>query len=25
VNPAVLDKSGLHRWQPHSMERGPGA
>ncbi len=25
VNPAVLDKSGLQRWQPHSMERGPGA
>ena len=25
VNPAVLDKSGLARWQPHSMERGPGA
>src|SRR3989449_5539542 len=25
VNPAVLDRSGLQRWQPHSMERGPGA
>ena len=25
VNPSVLDKSGLHRWQPYSMERGPGA
>jgi D-3-phosphoglycerate dehydrogenase len=25
VNPAVLDKSALARWQPHSMERGPGA
>jgi D-3-phosphoglycerate dehydrogenase len=25
VNPAVLDASGLQRWQPHSMERGPGA
>jgi len=25
VNPSVLDKSGLARWQPYSMERGPGA
>jgi D-3-phosphoglycerate dehydrogenase / 2-oxoglutarate reductase len=25
VNPAVLDTSDLRRWQPHSMERGPGA
>ncbi len=25
VNPAVLDKTGLLRWQPFSMERGPGA
>jgi D-3-phosphoglycerate dehydrogenase / 2-oxoglutarate reductase len=25
VNPAVLEKSGLTRWQPYSMERGPGA
>ena len=25
VNPSVLDKSGLLRWQPYSMERGPGA
>jgi D-3-phosphoglycerate dehydrogenase len=24
VNPAVLEKSGLERWQPYSMERGPG-
>ena len=24
VNPAVLDKSKLERWQPFSMERGPG-
>jgi D-3-phosphoglycerate dehydrogenase len=24
VNPAVLEKSKLHRWQPYSMERGPG-
>lgn len=24
VNPAVLDKSKLERWQPYSMERGPG-
>jgi D-3-phosphoglycerate dehydrogenase len=24
VNPSVLDKSKLHRWQPFSMERGPG-
>lgn len=23
VNPSVLDKSGLRRWQPYSMERGP--
>lgn len=25
VNPAVLEKTTLRRWQPHSMERGPGA
>lgn len=25
VNPSVLDKTKLTRWQPHSMERGPGA
>ena len=25
VNPSVLAKSGLERWQPYSMERGPGA
>jgi D-3-phosphoglycerate dehydrogenase len=25
VNPSVLEKCGLHRWQPYSMERGPGA
>jgi D-3-phosphoglycerate dehydrogenase len=25
VNPSVLERSGLHRWQPYSMERGPGA
>ena len=25
VNPAALHKAGLHRWQPFSMERGPGA
>ena len=25
VNPSVLDGAGLKRWQPHSMERGPGA
>ena len=25
VNPSVLEKSGLTRWQPYSMERGPGA
>jgi D-3-phosphoglycerate dehydrogenase len=24
VNPAVLEKSSLERWQPYSMERGPG-
>jgi D-3-phosphoglycerate dehydrogenase len=24
VNPAVLEKSRLERWQPYSMERGPG-
>ena len=24
VNPSVLEKSGLRRWQPYSMERGPG-
>jgi D-3-phosphoglycerate dehydrogenase len=25
VNPSVLEKSNLVRWQPYSMERGPGA
>jgi D-3-phosphoglycerate dehydrogenase len=25
VNPSVLEKGGLVRWQPYSMERGPGA
>jgi D-3-phosphoglycerate dehydrogenase len=25
VNPSVLETSGLRRWQPYSMERGPGA
>ena len=25
VNPSVLEKGGLSRWQPYSMERGPGA
>jgi D-3-phosphoglycerate dehydrogenase / 2-oxoglutarate reductase len=25
VNPSVLDGTGLVRWQPYSMERGPGA
>jgi D-3-phosphoglycerate dehydrogenase len=25
VNPSVLDKCNLTRWQPYSMERGPGA
>jgi D-3-phosphoglycerate dehydrogenase / 2-oxoglutarate reductase len=24
VNPSVLDKTGLVRWQPYSMGRGPG-
>ncbi len=24
VNPSVLEKSALLRWQPYSMERGPG-
>ena len=24
VNPSVLEKSALRRWQPYSMERGPG-
>ena len=24
VNPSVLEKSELTRWQPYSMERGPG-
>jgi len=24
VNPSVLEKSKLYRWQPYSMERGPG-
>jgi D-3-phosphoglycerate dehydrogenase len=25
VNPSVLEKSDLLRWQPYSTERGPGA
>src|SRR2546425_13292841 len=25
VNPSVLEKTTLVRWQPYSMERGPGA
>src|SRR5262245_32464651 len=25
VNPSVLEKTDLRRWQPYSMERGPGA
>jgi D-3-phosphoglycerate dehydrogenase len=25
VNPSVLARTGLARWQPYSMERGPGA
>ena len=25
VNPSVLDGTGLVRWQPYPMERGPGA
>jgi D-3-phosphoglycerate dehydrogenase len=25
VNPTVLERSGLVRWRPYSMERGPGA
>jgi D-3-phosphoglycerate dehydrogenase len=25
VNPSVLETTGLRRWQPFSMERGPGA
>ena len=25
VNPSVLERSNLRRWQPYSMERGPGA
>ena len=25
VNPSVLEKTKLQRWQPYSMERGPGA
>jgi D-3-phosphoglycerate dehydrogenase / 2-oxoglutarate reductase len=25
VNPSVLEKTGLVRWQPYSMGRGPGA
>ena len=25
VNPSVLDKTDLQRWQPYSMGRGPGA
>ena len=24
VNPSILEKSSLVRWQPFSMERGPG-
>jgi D-3-phosphoglycerate dehydrogenase len=24
VNPTVLERSGLVRWQPYSMHRGPG-
>lgn len=24
VNPSVLERTGLVRWQPYSMERGPG-
>ena len=23
INPSVLEKSDLRRWQPYSMERGP--
>jgi D-3-phosphoglycerate dehydrogenase len=23
VNPTVLEKTALRRWQPYSMERGP--
>ena len=25
ANPSVLERTGLARWQPYSMERGPGA
>lgn len=25
VNPSTLDRTGLVRWQPYSMDRGPGA
>jgi D-3-phosphoglycerate dehydrogenase len=25
VNPAVLEKTTLVRWQPYAMDRGPGA
>ena len=25
VNPSVLERTGLQRWQPYSMGRGPGA
>jgi D-3-phosphoglycerate dehydrogenase len=25
VNPSVLEKSDLRRWQPYAMDRGPGA
>ena len=25
VNPGALEKSGLRRWQPVSMERGPNS
>jgi D-3-phosphoglycerate dehydrogenase len=25
VNPSVLEKAGLKRWQPYSMERGPNS
>jgi D-3-phosphoglycerate dehydrogenase / 2-oxoglutarate reductase len=25
VNPTVLEKSSLRRWQPYAMERGPNS
>ncbi|MCH7786220.1 MAG: C-terminal binding protein, partial [Chloroflexi bacterium] len=25
VNPSVLEKTDLRRWQPYSMGRGPGS